>query len=82
MKQYPPLTAAIPLDGYRLKLTFGSDETRVFDFRPNLNHKYYHPLADEILFKSVTVTDGEIVWATGQDFCPHTLYDQSTPVVT
>jgi hypothetical protein len=25
------------------------------------------------------VNDGEIEWATGQDFCPHTLYDGSEP---
>jgi len=81
MAVYPILTEAVPLDGYQLALTFGGNEKRIYDFTPNLNHKYYRPLADMKLFKNVSVLDGEIIWVTGQDFCPHTLYEQSIPIV-
>ncbi len=80
MNAYPVLKAVTPLDNYHLLLTFGEGEKRLYDFKPNLNHKFYRPLADIRLFKSVSVSDGEIEWATGQDFCPHTLYENSTPV--
>ena len=77
MSGYPKLTAVTPLDDYRLVLIFGEDEKRLYDFKPNLSHKYYNPLSDIRLFKAVSVNDGEIGWATGQDFCPHTLYENS-----
>jgi len=80
MTAYPVLTEAIPLDGYQLALTFDGNEKRLYDFAPNLSHKFYRPLADMKLFKSVSVVDGEIIWVTGQDFCPHTLYEQSVPI--
>lgn len=80
MRAYPKLVAVTPLDNYCLMLTFGESEKRLYDFKPNLDHKFYRQLADEALFKAVTVTDGEIEWATGQDFCPHTLYENSKPM--
>ena len=81
MRSYPKLKEAIPLDDYNLMLTFGNGEKRRYDFKPNLNHKFYHPLTDVNLFKSVDVIDGEIEWVTGQDFCPNTLYEKSTPAI-
>jgi len=80
MVTYPPLKAVTPLDDYHLLLTFGEGEKRLYDFKPNLEHKYYKALADIRLFKSVAINDGEIEWITGQDFCPHTLYEESEPV--
>lgn len=79
MQQYPALTSVAPLENYRLMLIFGKDEKRLYDFRPHLNHKFYQQLAEVALFNKVSVTDGEIEWATGQDFCPHTLYEASIP---
>ncbi|MCL1882613.1 MAG: DUF2442 domain-containing protein [Defluviitaleaceae bacterium] len=80
MNTYPALKTVTPLDNYCLMLIFGDNEKRVYDFTPNLNHKFYQPLADKKLFNRVAVNDGEIEWVTGQDFCPHTLYEASTPV--
>jgi hypothetical protein len=77
---YPRLKHASPLDNHKLVLMFGENEKRIYDFKDNLNHRYYMPLKDVKLFKQVTVVDGEIEWITGQDFCPHTLYEQSIPI--
>jgi hypothetical protein len=77
---YPKLKAAIPQDDHSLILLFDDDEKRIYDFKPNLDHKVYETLNDINLFRKVYVTDGEIEWVTGQDFCPHTLYEQSTPM--
>ena len=78
--QYPVLKSVTPLEDYHLMLVFDKDEARMYDFKPNLTHKFYRPLADINLFKRVSVNDGEIEWLTGQDFCPYTLYEQSKPI--
>ena len=80
MKTYPILKAVTPLDDYQLLLTFGEGEKRLYNFKPNLIHKFYKVLVDIRLFKTASVRDGEIEWVTGQDFCPHTLYEESEPV--
>jgi len=80
MNDYPKLTSVTPLDDFLLELVFNENEVRVYDFKPNLNHKFYRDLADIKLFRNVTVEEGEIEWVTGQDFCPYTLYEQSTLV--
>lgn len=74
---YPKLKEAKALENYNLLLSFSNGEKRLFDFSPNLNHPYYKSLNNPSLFKNMTVVDGEIEWATGQDFCPHTLYEKS-----
>ncbi len=75
--RYPKLLSAVANDGFLLSLTYEGGEEKIYDFKPNLSHKYYSALADIMLFKMVRVIDGEIEWASGQDFCPHTLYDRS-----
>ena len=80
MSQYPELKAVTPLDNHCLMLIFGEQEKRLYDFKPNLSHKFYVQLSQIDLFKNVSVIDGEIEWVTGQDFCPHTLYDSSIPM--
>jgi len=80
MATYPRLKAVTPLDDYLLQLTFEEGEMRIYNFKPNLNHKFYKPLVDLRLFKAVSVSDGEIEWISGQDFCPNTLYEESYPV--
>jgi hypothetical protein len=81
MNIYPRLIDVVGRDSHQLLLSYSNGEKRVYDFAPNLTHKYYMPLADIVLFKQVKAVDGEIEWATGQDFCPHTLYDNSKTVI-
>ena len=73
---YPKLTDVKAMDDYVLLLSFG-EEKRAYDFKPNLSHKYYQALRNPLLFQKVHVSDGELEWMSGQDFCPHTLYEQS-----
>ena len=77
MKCYPKLIEAIALNDYKLLLTFSNGEKKIYDFVPNLSHPFYIELRNISLFRRVEVNDGEIEWCTGQDFCPHTLYDNS-----
>lgn len=76
MKSYPKLTEAKALDNYNIFLLFSNGEKKIFDFTENLNHPFYKDLKNESLFRKIAVNDGEIEWATGQDFCPHTLYEK------
>jgi hypothetical protein len=77
---YPKLMKARAISNYMIELEFNNKEKRIYDFKPNLAHLYYKELANPVLFKNISVTDGEIEWATGQDFCPHTLYNESVSV--
>ncbi len=52
MNTYPLLKAVTPLDDYRLMLIFGEGEKRLYDFKPNLNHKFYRPLSDMNLVRA------------------------------
>ena len=80
MTVYPVLISVKPNNDYQLELLFGEGEKRLYDFKPNLEHKYYNSLIDLTLFKKVSVNNGEIEWVTGQDFCPYTLYERSIPI--
>ncbi|MCL2739685.1 MAG: DUF2442 domain-containing protein [Oscillospiraceae bacterium] len=75
--EYPKLTKVTPRQDYELELEFDNGEKRLFDFAYNLNHPFYAQLKDIKYFCKVQVVDGEILWASGQDFCPHTLYQKS-----
>jgi len=79
MIEYPKLKSVKPIDDYKLILEFGENEKRLYNFTPNLSHAYYKELTNKSLFKKVSVNNGEIEWSTGQDFCPHTLYEESVP---
>lgn len=78
--KYPKIKSVMALDDYKLKLIFNDEEIRIYDFKPNLEHSFYKDLQNPALFTKVSVVDGEIEWATGQDFCPHTLYEKSIPI--
>ena len=77
---YPKIKSVVALDNYSLELYFNNGEKRIYDFKPNLNHSFYSELQNLSLFKNISANNGEIEWATGQDFCPHTLYEKSTLV--
>ena len=74
---YPILINAMALSDYILELEYDNHEKRVYDFKPNLSHSFFNELENPILFNNFTIKNGELEWATGQDFCPHTLYEKS-----
>ena len=78
--KYPKLQTVVALDDYSLELEYENGEKRRYDFKPNLNHSFYKALQSLTLFKSVSVIDGLVIWQSGQDFCPNTLYDKSVLV--
>lgn len=78
MKQYPSLKKAIAGSNFKIELMYDNGERRSYDFSKNLEHPFYQELKDEKLFAQLGVENGELIWVTGQDFCPNTLYENST----
>jgi len=70
----------IPSDDYTLFLTFSNGEHRIFNAEPLLEFEAFHPLKSKSFFKTVKISHGSIFWSPNIDYCPDTLYAESTPV--
>jgi len=81
----PPITRpravkVAPQPDYRLLVTFGNGEERIFDVNPYLDFKAYRELKIPALFDTVKPAGLSIEWLHGQDICPDELYYNSVPV--
>jgi len=74
----PRVKCVKPNLDYTLILTFTNGEVKTFDVKPYLNKGIFQELKDFRLFNSVKPSLGSIQWQNGQDFCPDTLYLEST----
>ena len=74
----PRVTKVLPLNNHLLQLTFTNNEVKIFDVNPYLNCGIFKELRDESAFRSVQVFMGSVKWKNDQDFCPDTLYENST----
>jgi len=63
---------------FTLMITFQNGETGIFDVKPYLDIGIFKELKDPSLFNSVKPFMGSIQWKNGQDFCPDTLYLESS----
>ena len=79
---YPRIKAVQPSRDYKLILTFANGEVRSFDVKPYLDKGIFVELRQVAAFNSVKPFLGSIQWQGGQDFCPDTLYLESTPVLS
>jgi hypothetical protein len=75
----PGAKAVKPLMNYRLLITFGNGERRLFDVAPYLDRGVFRELRDLNLFNSVRVSFDTVEWINGADICPETLYQDSAP---
>jgi len=69
-----------PLSDYKLIVTFGNNEKRVFDVEPYMSLKPFENLKNKKLFDTVHVAGLSVEWLTGQDLCPDELYYNSIPL--
>ena len=76
---YPKLVSVRADTAYHLHLYYDNGEARLYGFTPNLSHPYYRALQNPAVFSQVSVIHGDLEWASGQDFCPFTLYEKSLP---
>ena len=63
------------VDGYRVKLWFNNNVTKVVDLKPSLKGEVFEPLKDIDFFKRFTVKYNTIKWENGADFAPEYLFD-------
>lgn len=64
------------VDGYILEIEFEDGKKKRIDFKERLYGEVFEPLNDVEKFKNFRVDKrlGTIVWDTGADFCPDSLY--------
>ena len=67
-----------PLENNLLELTFENGEIRFFDVSPYLDFGIFKDLKDKAVFNSVLPFMGSVKWSGDQDFCPDTLYEESS----
>jgi hypothetical protein len=72
----PGIKAAIPLDGYVVRVVFADGKVRDVDIEPILDGPVFGPLRDRALFEQVKVDElgDTITWPTGADLDPDVMY--------
>ena len=76
----PRVTSVSPMEEFKLLLTFNNSERRIFDAKPLFSYGVFKPLQNKAFFESVKAAHGSILWPNDIDYCPDTLYMESTPV--
>lgn len=61
--------------GYRIRLWFNNQVTKVVDLGSSLNGKVFEPLKQLDLFKRFSVKYNTIEWENGADFAPEYLLE-------
>lgn len=70
-----------PLYNFELEIEFTSNEVKIFDMKPYLNHPIYKDLNNIDSFNKVKVAFNTIQWENGADFDPDSLYNLSKDIV-
>ncbi len=78
----PRIMAVIPIDDYRLEITFSNGEIGVYDCKPLLDFGVFRELRNEAYFRQARVENGTVVWPHEQDICPDTIYLDSVKTQT
>jgi hypothetical protein len=73
----PRAIKVVPIEHYRLQVTFGNEEVRIFDVKPYLEFKGFDILRDPNIFNTVHVSGLSVEWVSGHDICPDELYYNS-----
>ena len=75
------INSVLPLDNYKLLLTFNTNESKVFDMNEYLDHGLFTQLKSKELFDTVRISFDTIQWANGLDLCPEVLYEKSERIL-
>ena len=77
---WPVAKSVIPLSDYRLKITFSTNEIKVFDVKPLIKGSFMGELKNREYFEQVGLDDYTVVWPGGQDLAPDDIYENGVPV--
>ncbi len=61
--------------GYKVKLWFNNNVTKVVDLRSSLKGEVFEPLKDLDFFKRFTIKYNTLEWENGADFAPEYLLE-------
>jgi len=75
----PRVSEVLPMEDYKLALTFTNGEKRIFDVKPLLSIRAFTSLRNRKVFEAVKVAYGSVLWPNDIDYCPDTLYMESVP---
>lgn len=73
------VTKVTALSGHRVFVTFEDGRQGVYDMSPLLTSGVFRRLADDSLFRRVSVDYGTVVWPGGLDVAPETLWSDCVP---
>lgn len=76
----PRVIDVLPLDGYRLLLSFSNGEKGIYDCSSLLQFEIFSGLRGYYYFSKVKVCGGTVVWPNREDICPDTLYLESKKI--
>ena len=74
---YWTVLKVLPLENYRLLITFENKEERIFDVTPYLEIEIFKELKDVNLFNRAKVSFDTVEWENEADFDPEFLYENS-----
>lgn len=82
MHGYPKIKTVIPLDDYRLQVTFANNVSKVYDCRLLLRNPTFAPLARKWLFRAVQVDPGGygVSWNEEIDLSESELWEHGTRI--
>lgn len=61
--------------GYKVKLWFNNNVTKIVDLRSSLKGEVFEPLKDLDFFKRFTIKYNTLEWENGADFAPEYLLE-------
>jgi DUF971 family protein len=73
----PRIKTVMPIEGYKLILTFTNGEKGIYDCKHLLDFGVFKELKNKQYFNKVKACHGTIAWPHDQDLCPDTLYIES-----
>ena len=82
MFDYSKVKAVVPLDDYRLQVTFANGVSKVYDCKPLLRKPTFAALSSRWLFRVVQVDPGGygVSWNEDIDSSEFELWERGTPI--
>lgn len=73
----PRIKEVEALDNFLLKITYITEESKIYDMKKILQYKCYEKLNNLIYFKMVKCAETTVQWPEGEDIDPNELYENS-----
>ncbi len=73
------ITAAEPISGFMLKLTFSNGEVRLFDFSMLYDQGIFTKLKDPAYFRNYSLDGWTVDWNNEIGFAPEFLFEKGIP---